>query len=531
MTRRQFYLIALIIITVAALYLLVRDVAADEPLCAMDGESYFCHDGSAPAAPEAWGGATSTQPGGMYSIGGLRDPVAWVNYKAVNGAHTAECGSPGIDNGQTHPVVTYEDGIYHCKGHWMTAVGSPGYGAIFMTPEAVLDWSNGPATIEWDMSTWRTSHRDWVSIVIAPYGEYIPLPITGAPDGQGMPPDSLEFKRVLNNWEWSAEGYSGGTFIGGLYRPSADYWRYGLSSNEESICYGPVATNRIHFKITISSAILRVERPFCGGTIYQTSWSDASHPLPFSSGVVTFIHHSYSPDKAPINENGASPNAGQPNTWHWDNFRLTPATPFTSVGVDTRQVIGTRHIAFDAPAPAGAELIFGGRGDVQVSWDGIAYTPAAQPPSAPRGGPTQEHNYRVPVPEGAQGAWIRTGPVPDSQDHHAHGFVVWATGVAPSPTPTATASPSPTPSPTTSPSPTPSPSPTATPSPSPSPTPTPSPTPSPSPTPTPTPTPTATPSPTPSPEPTATPEPECRIAFFVGDEMRWAVQVPCEGAG
>src|SRR5687767_2340085 len=65
---------------------------------------------------------------------------------------------PGDDG--THEVHTYDDLNYRCRNHMMTALKSTGYGAIYLTPNAMVDFATGEASIKFALSTFRSSGRD-----------------------------------------------------------------------------------------------------------------------------------------------------------------------------------------------------------------------------------------------------------------------------------------------------------------------------------------------------------------------------------
>ena len=101
-------------------------------------------------------------------------------------------------------------------------------------------------------------------------------------------------------------------------------------------------------------------------------------PFTWTQGVVTFAHHSYSPDKGynPACERGllgtCDQTKGEANTWHWDNLSVSPAVPFTIIKPDHRSTrTGSNTFQFAQPVPANAIVRFEAWGDeVRVSFDG-----------------------------------------------------------------------------------------------------------------------------------------------------------------
>ena len=84
----------------------------------------------------------------------------------MNADHGTDCGPPPA----SHVITRVEDTVFQCKGHIMTAINA-GYGAVYLTPNALMDFGQGESVLKWDMSTLRTASRDWVDIVLMPYDE------------------------------------------------------------------------------------------------------------------------------------------------------------------------------------------------------------------------------------------------------------------------------------------------------------------------------------------------------------------------
>jgi len=467
-----------------------------------------------PVAPAPLGGSTEHQMAqecGVTHTVHQRDTGAWTDFKDVQGHHSETCSPPGHNAEATHPVTTYEDAVYKCKNHVMTAVGSPGYGAITETFWALADWSNGTATIRWDMSTWRTSIRDWITVEVCDFDDLILLPLQDIiPDGQGWCRNGIHYDVVQQAWNWTAREFVDGQNFGMYYPNESRSWVYGLQRDDPSQpCYGPSPQTRITFEIQIDTTSTSVARPGCGGTLYTRNFPVET---PFTSGVVQIIHHSYSPDKG-AKTHWDPPLDGSANTWHIDNVSIQPARPLTVIGADERHIAGDGVTNFTSPAPADSTLLFLGNGDVSVSFDGQTFQ--SPPPYVGAGASfvaSESASYRVAVPEGA--TWVQIVA------QRAHGMVVVSEGAPSEPTPSPTTSPSPSATATS----TPSPSQTATASPAPSATP--STTPSLTPTATPSATPSPTPSASPTPSPTPTPD-ECAAMIRINGEARWE-PIDCE---
>ena len=70
----------------------------------------------------------------------------------------------------------------------MTSINANGYGLIALTPNQLVDFSSGEAVVSFDMSTFRSSPRDRVSIWLSPFDEHFPLPLAEwYPDLAGDP--------------------------------------------------------------------------------------------------------------------------------------------------------------------------------------------------------------------------------------------------------------------------------------------------------------------------------------------------------
>ncbi len=55
------------------------------------------------------------------------------------------------------------------------------------------------------------------------------------------------------------------------------------------------------------------------------------------------------------------PDVTQPATWHWDNVEISPAVPYTLIGVEEYMVwygSPSKDLTFREPAPAAAEMLF-----------------------------------------------------------------------------------------------------------------------------------------------------------------------------
>jgi hypothetical protein len=360
---------------------------------------------SDPAAPQPW------QPANWDITVHSRDRDTWDSLDPMDAAHGPDCSPPPA----THPITAYEDTVYLCKNHMMTALKASGYGLIYVTPNHMLDFSGSEAVIRFDISTLRTSHRDWWDVWITPYDDQLQLPLEDFyPDLNGPPRRAVQIlltqelslrARVYADFAVSQES----EFHGNI----PTQWWVGYDS-----FLTPDARRRDTFEIRLSRDHLKVGMPD-----YDFWWIDSPiEPLDWNQGVVQFGHHSYNPAKC---ENGV---CGTPNTWHWDNIEMNPTVPFTMIRADRRFLApgGDTHINFSQPAPADARLRFAGIGsNLEVSFDGGQTWQIAE--LQPQKTYTEESfkSYWTPIPEGTTNVQFRGGPWWGG-DWHVRDISIWA---------------------------------------------------------------------------------------------------------
>lgn len=364
-----------------------------------------------------------------------RDATTWHQLLPMDAMHGPDCGAPPA----THPVSAFEDAVFQCNGHIMTAINATGYGLVTLTPDHMVDFSTGEAVIRWDMSTLSLSQRDWVDLWITPFEENLVHPLEDwLPDLQGEPRTGVQLRmdyfngapvfraRVVRNHE--------ATDLPG------NWW------TSYTTVLTPDAKRRDTFELRISATRIKFGMP-----AYDLWWVDAPLPaLGFSRGVVQFGHHSYNPFKD---------GNGGPNTWHWDNVSISPAVPFTIIKSDRRFVeTNGGELRFAAPAPNDAYLRFSGIGTIEVSFDGGATWKRATRQAQERAVPEHFSSYWMPVPPGTSVVQFRGGPEAYQQRWHVKDASIWAaTGglsappAPPTNTPTATSTPSPAPTSTATP--------------------------------------------------------------------------------
>jgi hypothetical protein len=334
------------------------------------------------------------------------------NIMPMQAAHGQDCSPPPA----THPIVKVEDTVFLCKDHIMTAIFS-GYGSIYLTPNQLMDFSQGEAVLRWNMSTLRTSSRDWVDVVIQPFDQNLQINFEDA----HVPQEAVHLEMV------------GG---GNVFEPTI--WRNYVKERVASDMFKsydtfltPSATRRDTFELRLSKTHMKFGMPD-----YNVWWIDTDiQPLTWNLGVVQLNQRSYNAEKACAtpavpesfgeNQFGVIDNPYgaahcPPNTWHWDNINITPAVPFAMLRAD-RSVIDAAHpsaITFPGPAPANAHLHFVAGGvPIEYSLDGGATWAPAQIQGRPLNKPEHGEAYWTPVPMGTQSVMLRG---------HDNGSIKWA---------------------------------------------------------------------------------------------------------
>jgi hypothetical protein len=284
----------------------------------------------------------------------VRDSGAWDDPPDMLAHHSADsCGD--VAAGGHHTVTNFTEWVFQCNDHVMTsAQGDPGYAETNLTPPAMADWTNGPATIKFDVSTFHNSpSRDWIALRITPYDEQMLYPQGGKAsgvDGSGIPASSLHFEQ------------------------DNDYWRIRYNSNEIGALRTPYGEGPIPPVGDVQGKVVRntVEIVIGNGQLtfrYPGTSASTTVNLPvqvtWKQAVFQMEHHSYTPDKDP-----AGPGAGgiTHGTWHWDNVSINPAKRFyqRQANINGKDRTGKssstawQTVTLSEPAPANAHLYFTG---------------------------------------------------------------------------------------------------------------------------------------------------------------------------
>ncbi len=324
-----------------------------------------------------------------------RDVSTFAALQPIEAAHGPGCEPPT----ETHTVTAYADSVYLCRDHMMTAINAEAYAMIYVTPDQMVDFSDGEAVIRLDISTLRSTTRDWWDVWITPFDDNVQLPLDlgSEVDASGPPRRAIRVGLGSEN-QMEAEVYDEFTAFDFGEFPEGQVpgdWGTGYET-----FLTPDAARRDTFEIRISQNRLRVGMPE-----YDFWWIDSEIPdLDWTQGVVQFGHHSYNPTKDCNTTNTPRPPVDEctPMTWHWDNFEISPSVPFDIVRGRTRAAVESSPvIELAEPAPDGGFARFTGIGnDIQVRFDGGDWLDAT--PQATVRTTVEEHftSYWMEIPAG-----------------------------------------------------------------------------------------------------------------------------------
>jgi hypothetical protein len=366
--------------------------------------TYLASFDGAPAVPESY------QPADWDITVHSRDRDYWYNLEPMQAIHGPQCDAPPA----THLVDTYENAVFRCNNHVMTAIRASGYGVIYLTPNQMVDFSgqlSSVGVIRFDVSTLRTSKRDWIDIWVTPYEDNLQAPLEDwLPDLNGEPRRAIHIRM-----DFGSGSPPGGSFEGFVIRDfEAEELPQNASAGYETL-FTPSATQRQTFELRISANRIQFGLP-----AYNFWWIDTPiADLGWSQGVVQLGHHSYNPMK--------DCSTCTPNTWHWDNVQITPAVPFTILRAGQRYVLpGNENVQLTAPAPANAHLRFSAIGEnLEVSFDGGLSWQTAQMQAQEEYHEDHFRTYWTPVPAGAIAVRFR-GEEWWGGDWHVRDISVWS---------------------------------------------------------------------------------------------------------
>ena len=386
---------------------------------------------------------------------------------------SAEFEQPLQNSAGIHPIVRYEDMIYVCADHLMTAAYATGAAKLSLTPNFILDTTAGEGVVEFSVSTYRTAGRDYWQVDLTPIETHLQLPegdVVADANGKAFngfaintqldegangvidllgginvfltlmlknnrfiengsyysPQDpNAEFKRAQianpgnpERLEIYAQAPQGENWVITHSSYNQVMYDYLRGSADDSVTLHNVTDNRTRarFRLTVK------ETPDIAAWAAEPElWDQVSLCMPDYGGgcvgdyivpelpeklLVQFTHYAYNTTKScaqTIQQPHDIPGAAfqsicHPNTYHWDNFYVSPGKSFSMIRATERTY---RHngnsadplrIEFDAPAPANSKLRFnaltGGTSNeingvttLQISYDSGAtwHTPSMQP--------------------------------------------------------------------------------------------------------------------------------------------------------
>ncbi len=330
--------------------------------------------------------------------------------------HGENCEGPP----SSHRIDTFEETVFACRDHVMTAINPPSSGTasavVALKPDHMVDLSKGEAVIRVDVSTLSPSKGDWWEIWVTPWEDTLVAPADhwfhqAGPPRRGM---FLQVNDHGNQKFWSHKFFDNYRFSGGLEH----FWT--APDIRPIVSESDTRRDTYEIRMTRDRVRLLVESSETGEMVEVDEFAIPGG-FPADQAVVQFQQSNYEPEK-----NGKfgcadpCPDVTQPATWHWDNVEISPAVPYTLIGVEEYMVwygSPSKDLTFREPAPAAAEMLFTAqsKGNApELSFDGgaswvraSAVRPPNDPPIAGFGGDPDLLTYRVAVPEGARSATIQ----------------------------------------------------------------------------------------------------------------------------
>lgn len=373
-----------------------------------------------------------------------RNSGSWQALQPMIGAdaiqHGPNCESPPATHDSQTPGMGYEESVFVCNDHLMTAINDGGYGLIYLTPSHLVDFSAGEAVIKFDVSTFRSSKRDWIDVWITPYEENLTAPLeTAWPDLVGVPRRSVHVLLGSGN-NWAATVY--GNHEASKSDLPMKWWV------SYSTLFIPSSVRRDSVEIRLTTDRLKVCMPtynYCWN--YDPFGASISPPLDWTRGVVQVGHHSYNPQKDCV-DRGAPAEQCPPNTWHWDNLSISPSVPFTIIRSNERFAQPTQDVpmmfTFPSPAPIDSHLRVAAHGiGMEVSLDdGQTWSALIRQPSdRPNDGAFNP--FWHPIPAGTTSVLLRATQPNAAGPNAVNYAAIWSPNAIegppePSVTPTAT---------------------------------------------------------------------------------------------
>jgi len=245
----------------------------------------------------------------------------------VEAAHGTDCGAPigrTPDTLNNHLIPTdmgeaqfHKNNIrgqifYQCNNHMMTVVKS-GYSVASFMPRYLLDWSAGPAVVEFDTNVYSFGRLWWDTYIIPRDDALLNVELVdqgGA--GEQYPRRGVAFGMEAGKpTVHTIDNFS-----------EIDLFRH-WQMFKEAFPNDPANTDpriRRKFRFEISRTSWKFEIQKQDGTFW-TFTDNFVTPLSFTSGLVRVEHHAYNPTK-----DGIQGTPWSQYTYHWDNMRLNPAS-------------------------------------------------------------------------------------------------------------------------------------------------------------------------------------------------------------
>lgn len=301
-----------------------------------------------------------------------RDEAFWERIEGPFMAwhHPTNCDAPPLD----HPITSYEESVFFCRNHMMTAVNSSVYGATYLTPDRMVDYSSGTATVRFDVATLRNTKNDWIDLWITPYDYNLVTPLDEelkSTDMQGEPRYGLHIRMTADDRNVTA--FKAFLILEHRSIPIPVATTAGYETR-----FPQSATVRQRFELQLSRTRLKFGMPSPVNAAAPVPpapiwWIDTPIiPWPATNGVYRAVvqlgHHSLNPRA----------DGGTPTTWHWDNIGISPAAPFTIINATSRYANpSSPSVTLRSPAPSGARVRFAAHGNnMEVSFDGGSWRDA-----------------------------------------------------------------------------------------------------------------------------------------------------------
>jgi hypothetical protein len=364
-----------------------------------------------------------------------RDVPTWAGLEPMAMDHGSMCEAPPAQHASMDPMP-YPDAVFVCNGHLMTSIKAGGYGVIYLTPGARVDFSGGESVISFDVSTLKTSGRDWWDVWVTPFDDLMAAPLPAVwPDLAGEPKNGIHIDTSMFNDQTVHLGSRLDNFV------STDLdscWWCGTEQALAGVNLVPSASRRDTYELRISQT--HVKFSLLNGTTHQPlmTWVDkdlSASPLSFSNGVVQIGHHSYNPQKECTPDPVA--HICEPDTWHWDNLSISATAPLTIVPAQQiRADAAHPTLTFPTGAPSGAYLQLDALAtDMDYSLDGGTTWAAIAKQSSNTHKFGGMRTYRQSIPTGTTSITLR-GTEESGAWTVDHAAIYSTSGLAAPPTPT-----------------------------------------------------------------------------------------------